>query len=154
MNKRKYIEVEKLNVVTNQQLYHEVKNEIIEIYKELSDANNNKNQDLFLKILLEKLDRSSTNKENYIRILFLLSIYCTYFHKLRNKIQIRNLDNTLNDQCFKKNNFVILDMDDNHKILLEDLITYFNTDANNLEDITGRMMKMMNDLDKIDVRNK
>ena len=154
MNKRKYIQAEKLNVVTNQQLYYEVKNEIIEIYKQLSHANNNKNQDLFLKILLEKLDRSSTNKENYIRILFLLSIYCTYFHNLKNKIQIRNLDNTLNDQCFKKNNFVILDLDDNHKILLEDLISYFNTDANNLEYITGRMIKMMNDLDKIDVRNK
>lgn len=154
MNKRKYIEVEKLNVVTNQQLYHEVKNEIKEIYQELSDANKNNNQDLFLKILLEKLDRSSTSKENYIRILFLLSIYCSYFHKLRNKVQIRNFDNTLNDECFKKNNFVILDMNYNHKILLEDLIAYFNTDANNLENITGRMMKIMNDLDKIEVEIK
>ena len=45
--------------------------------------------------------------------------------------------------------FVILDIDESHKVILRDISTYFNTDATNLEEITG---KILYDLNQIDIQ--
>ena len=125
-----------------QELYSQAKEEIKEIYNKLKSETSINNEKL-LKIFIE-LDK----KDSYFRVLFLLSLYCTYFHKIKNKIDIKQLSN-LNQECFKKHNFVILDINDSHKIIIEDLATFFNTDATNLEPITG---KILYDLNKIDIQ--
>ena len=142
----------KIHVIYNpelnkQELYFEAKKEIKKIYEELKECNFNKNEnDKMLKIFIE-LDK----KDHYFRLLFLLSMYCTYFHKIKDKVDIKRLKNltNLNQECFKKHNFVILDINDSHKILLQDIATFFNTDATNLEPITG---KILYDLNQIDVQ--
>lgn len=139
----------KIQVIYNpeldkQELYFEAKQEIKKIYEELKQFDFTKNEnDEILKIFIE-LDK----KDSYFRLLFLLSVYCTYFHKIKHKIDIKKLSN-LNEECFKKHNFVILDINDSHKILLENLAIFFNTDATNLEPITG---KILYDLNQIDVQ--
>ena len=145
----------KIHVIYNpelnkQELYFEAKQEIKKIYEELKESYFTKNEnDEMLKIFIE-LDK----KDSYFRLLFLLSMYCTYFHKIKHKINVKKLNSLnnltdLNQECFKKHNFVILDINDSHKILLQDLATFFNTDATNLEPITG---KILYDLNQIDVQ--
>lgn len=139
--------------IDKQELYLEAKEEIKKIYNELKKHNfsenynesyiDNENTRSILNIKM-KID----NKESYFRILFLLSIYCNYFHRIKNNIDIKKLSN-LQNECFKKHNFVILDIDESHKVILRDISTYFNTDATNLEEITG---KILYDLNQIDIQ--
>ena len=128
------------------ELYNEAKEEIKEIYKSLKKSHLDKKEEEILNIYY-KLDN---NKNNYFRLLFFLSLYCTYFHKIKHKINIKKLSDIQNE-CYKKHNFFILDIDDSHNEILERISTFFNTDSNNLEPITG---KILYDLHNIDVQYK
>ena len=77
-------------------------------------------------------------------------MYCTYFHKIKHKIDVKK-SSDIQHECYKKHNFFILDIDDTHKKILEGIVTYFNTDSNNLEPITG---KILHDLYSIDIEYK
>lgn len=133
------------NKLDKKELYENAKQEIKDIYNSLSNAHLNDKEQEILNIKLN-LD----NKDNYFRLLFLLSVYCSYFHKIKNKIDIKNINLTdLNKECFKKHNFVILDISNIHYELLQDISIYFNTDANNLEPITG---KILHDLHNINIK--
>lgn len=145
MSKRK-IQVIYNPKLNKKELFFEAKEEIKEIYDSLKKNHLDKKENNILDIYL-KLD---TTKDSYFRILFFLSLYCTYFHKIKNKIDIKKLS-SLQYECFKKHNFIILDIDDTHKEILQNISTYFNTDANNLEEITG---KILLDLYNIDVQYK
>ena len=140
----------KIEVIYNpkfdkKELYSLAKDEIRSIYNSLVSNTLNKKQEDILKIFL-KID----NKDSYFRILFLLSLYCNYFHKIKNKINVDKLTN-LKDECYKKHNFVILDLSDIHKDILEDISIYFNTDSNNIENISG---KILYDINSIDIQLK
>ena len=52
-------------------------------------------------------------------------------------------------ECYKKHNFFILDIDDTHKKIFNSIVHYFNTDAINIEPISG---KILHDLYSIDVQ--
>ena len=132
--------------LSKKKLYNEAREEIKEIYKSLKKSHLDNKEEQILNIYL-KLDN---NKDNYFRLLFFLSMYCTYFHKIKRKIDIKKLGD-VQDECYKKHNFFILDIDDSHNKILEQIVTYFNTDANNLEPITG---KILYDLTMIDVLYK
>lgn len=145
MPKRK-IEVIYNNELDKKELYHEAKEEIHKIYESIKNSNVDEKQEKILNIYLH-LDK---NKNYYFRLLFFLSLYCSYFHKIKHKIDIKKLT-PLQNECYKKHNFFILDINDSHKYILQDLVTYFNTDAMNLEPITG---KILYDLNNIDVQLK
>lgn len=148
----------KIEVIYNpnldkQELFLEAKEEIKKIYNELKKHDFPK--DYYKSNIDDKNSRSILNinmkidnKDSYFRVLFLLSLYCTYFHKIKHKIDITKLTN-LQNECFKKHNFVILDTNDSHKLILRDISIYFNTDASNLEEITG---KILHDLNQIDIK--
>jgi hypothetical protein len=139
----------KINVIYNsdldkKELYFMAKNEINEIYNNLKKSSLEKKEKEILNIYF-KLDK---NKDNYFRILFFLSLFCSYFHKIKHKINVKKLTN-LQYECYKKHNFFILDIDNSHEHIMKQIITYFNTDSNNLEPITG---KILFDLYNIDVQ--
>lgn len=134
MSKRK-IEVIYNPQLNKQELYNQAKEEIRDIYKSLKQSHLNEKEEEILKIY-NKLDNK---KDNYFRLLFFLSLFCTYFHKIKHKIDVKKLTSVQNE-CYKKNNFVILDIDNSHKQIIEGLVTYFNTDAINLEPITGKIL--------------
>ena len=145
MPKRK-IEVIYNPELDKQELYNQAKQEIKEIYDSLKQSHLDKKEEEILKIY-SKLDN---RKDNYFRLLFFLSMYCTYFHKIKHKINVKKLT-SLQNECYKKHNFIILDIDDTHKEIFDSIVTYFNTDATNLEPITG---KILYDLYSIDVQYK
>ena len=143
MSKRK-IEVIYNPELDKKELYNQAKEEIKEIYKSLKKSHFDKKEGEILNIY-SKLDN---DKDNYFRLLFFLSIYCTYFHKIKHKIDVKKLSD-IQHECYKKHNFFILDIDDSHKEILEGIVTYFNTDSNNIEPITG---KILHDLYSIDIQ--
>ena len=145
MPKRK-IEVIYNPELNKQELYTQAKEEIKEIYKSLKKSHLDEKEEEILKIY-SKLDNK---KDNYFRLLFFLSLYCTYFHKIKHKIDVKKLSE-VQHECYKKHNFFILDIDDTHKEIFDAIVTYFNTDATNLEPITG---KILYDLYNIDVQYK
>lgn len=121
--------------LNKKELYFQAKEEIKEIYKSLKNSHLNKKEKEILNIYT-KLDN---HKDNYFRLLFFLSLFCTYFHKIKHKINLQKLSD-IQHECYKKHNFFILDIDDTHKEILEGIVTYFNTDATNLEPITGKIL--------------
>ena len=135
MSKRK-IEVVYDKNLSKEQLYQNAKQEIKYIYDSLKNQKQTKKDKEFYD-LLSNIDK---NKDSYFRVLFLLSLYCNYFHKIKDKINIAKLDSSLISECYKKNNFFILDTQDNHLELLNDISTFFNTDAINIEEITGKIL--------------
>jgi hypothetical protein len=142
MSKRK-IQVIYDSKLNKKELFESAKEEIIEIFNKLKSnkSKSDKNEQLLNELL--KLDNE---KDNYFRMLFILSLYCSYFHK--NKL-LKNNKSDLSfpiDECYKKHNFVILDIDDNHHEILNDLAIYFNTDATNLEPITGKILYDLHNL--------
>jgi hypothetical protein len=145
MPKRK-IEVIYNPELDKKELYFQAREEIKEIYKSLEKSNFDEKEEEILNIY-SKLDN---DKDNYFRLLFFLSMYCTYFHKIKHKIDVKKLSD-IQHECYKKHNFFILDIDDTHKKILEGIVTYFNTDSNNLEPITG---KILHDLYSIDIEYK
>lgn len=128
------------------ELYSQAREEIKEIYKSLKKSHLDEKEEEILNIY-SKLDN---DKDNYFRLLFFLSIYCTYFHKIKHKIDVKKLSD-IQHECYKKHNFFILDIDHTHKEILKGIVTYFNTDSNNIESITG---KILYDLNNIDVQYK
>ena len=122
------------------------KKEIQQIYKSLKQSHIHKKEEEIYKIY-NKLDN---DKDKHFRLLLFLSMYCTHFHKIKHKINIKNLS-SLKHECYKKNNFIILDIDDTHKEIINSIVTYFNTDSTNIEPITG---KILYDLYNIDVQCK
>lgn len=146
MSKRK-IEVIYDKNLSKEQLYQNAKQEIKDIYNSLKNQKQTKKEKEFNE-LLSNIDK---NKDSYFRVLFLLSLYCNYFHKIKHKLDITKLNSSLTSECYKKNNFVILDTQNNHLELLNDISTFFNTDAINIEEITG---KMLYDLYNIDIQLK
>jgi len=132
--------------MSKDELFKNAKDEVKDLYLQIkqnestfedtSNATIKQKQDKLLNILL-KLDNG---KDKYFRILFLLSLYCTYFHQIKHKIDIKKLNSELISECYKKYNFVILDMSGSHKKIIEDISIYFNTDATNLEPITGKIL--------------
>ena len=145
MSKRK-IEVIYNPELDKNELYYQAGQEIKEIYKSLKQSHLDEKDEEIFKIY-SILDN---NKDNYFRLLFFLSLYCSYFHKIKHKIDVKKLSD-VQHECYKKHNFYILDIDDNHKEIFNALLTYFNTDATNLELITG---KILHDLYSIDVQYK
>ena len=145
-----------LNIIYNPIYYNkntlkiEVKNEIKNIFKNLKEAHN-KDSDKFLDLLLE-LDNNN-NYNNNFRLLFFYSLFCTYYHA--HKYKFKNITFPIK-HCYTKDGFVILEKDKlvildqngSYKQLLEDISIYFNTDANNIEPITG---KILQDLQNINV---
>ena len=152
MSKRK-IQVIYNPKLDKQELYLEAKEEIKKIYNELKkndfpeDYDKSNIDDENARSILN-INMKIDNKDSYFRVLFLLSLYCSYFHKIKHKIDVKKLTN-LQNECFKKHNFVILDTNDSHKLILRDISIYFNTDASNLEAITG---KILHDLNQIDIQ--
>lgn len=156
MSKRK-IEVIYDSKLNKKELFENAKEEIIEIFNKLksnksksnkskSNKPKNNNNEMLLNELLDELLKLDNEKDNYFRMLFILSLYCSYFHK--NKL-LKNNKSDLSfpiDECYKKHNFVILDIDDNHHEILNDLAIYFNTDATNLEPITGKILHDLHNL--------
>ena len=134
MPKRK-IDVIYDSQLDKQELYTQAKEEIKKIYQSLKKSHLDKKEEEILKIY-KKLDN---DKDNYFRLLFFLSIFCSYFHKIKHKIDIKKLSD-VQHECYKKHNFFILDIDDTHKEILEGILTYFNTDSNNIEPITGKIL--------------
>ena len=145
--------------IDKQELFEMAKGEVKQIYKNLlelvSDLNESSGEnkisiDNKIFNILHELD---SRKTDYFRKLFLLSVFCSYFHQIKNKINIQKLKYPLViNECFKKHNFVVLDVDSkNTEQLLLNLIHYFNTDANNLMEITG---KIFYDLQQIDLQLK
>lgn len=118
------------------------KNEIKKIYNELRQKKV-LNKDLLDTFL--KLDRE---KNGEFRLLFLYSLFCSYYHAHKGTIDIKKLVFPINI-CYKKNGFIILDNDSIHYEILRDISTYFNTDANNLMPITG---KILHDLNNIQIK--
>ena len=145
MPKRK-IEVIYNPELDKKELYYQAREEIKEIYKSLEKSHFDEKEEEILNIY-SKLDN---DKDNYFRLLFFLSMYCTYFHKIKHKIDVKK-SSDIQHECYKKHNFFILDIDDTHKKILEGIVTYFNTDSNNLEPITG---KILHDLYSIDIEYK
>ena len=145
MPKRK-IEVMYNKEINKKELYFQAKEEIKEIYKSLKKSHLDKKEEEILNIY-SKLDN---DKDNYFRLLLFLSLYCTYFHEIKYKINVKKLS-AVQHECYKKHNFFIIDIDDIHKEILEGIVTYFNTDSNNLEPITG---KILYDLYNINVQYK
>ena len=147
MSKRK-IEVIYDSKLNKKELFENAKEEIIEIFNKLKSnkSKSNKSKSDKNEQLLNELLKLDNEKDNYFRMLFILSLYCSYFHK--NKL-LKNNKNDLSfpiDECYKKHNFVILDIDDNHHEILNDLAIYFNTDATNLEPITGKILYDLHNL--------
>lgn len=144
----------KINVIYNsdldkKELYFMAKNEIKEIYNSLKKSNlDEKEEEIFN--IYNKLDK---NKDNYFRILFFLSLFCSYFHKIKHKINVKKLTN-LQYECYKKHNFFILDIDNSHQEIMKKIITYFNTDSNNLEPITGEILFDLYNIDVQLIKNK
>lgn len=141
----------KINVIYNsytdkKELYSMAKNQILEIYNSLKKNYLDNKDEKILNIFLN-LD---LKKDNYFRILFLISLYCSYFHKIKKNIDIKTLSD-LQNECYKKYNFYIVDIDNSYIDILKNLSIYFNTDANNLEPITG---KILADLNNIEVQLK
>ena len=144
MSKRK---LEIIYDVNKKKLFENAKVEIEELYNELLKLKINEDNDKLF-ILLNKIDH---NKDNYFKILFLLSLYCNYFYKVKQNINTRHLE--VSEECFKRNNFKFLINYNTelHRDILELFTTYFNTDAVNLIPLTG---KILNDLNKIDIEFK
>lgn len=144
----------KINVIYNsdldkKELYFMAKNEIKEIYNSLKKSNlNEKEEEIFN--IYNKLDK---NKDNYFRVLFFLSLFCSYFHEIKHKINVKKLTN-LQYECYKKHNFFILDIDNSHQEIMKKIITYFNTDSNNLETITGKILFDLYNIDVQLIKNK
>ena len=130
--------------LNKKELFFEAKQEIKDIYNSLKKNTLDNKQEEILNIYT-KLDK---NKDNYFRFLFFLSLYSSYFHKIKHEIDIKKLT-SLQHECYKKHNFIILDIDDSHKDILQNISTFFNTDSINLEPITG---KILFDLYNIDVQ--
>ena len=156
MSKRK-IHVIYNSELDKQELYSEAKQEIKNIYNEIKQSDFYKIEESDEnKLKLLKIFKKFDNEDNYFRILFLLSVYCTYLHKvkhkMKHKLDIRKLSN-LNKECFKKHNFVILDTDNSYKLIFRDLITFFNTDSNNIEEITGDMLQHFNNIEVELIKN-
>ena len=123
-----------------------VKKEIKEMYYNLLYNTNYKFQTR-LNYLMRQLDN---NKSNYFRTLFLLSLFCSYYFYIKNNIKDINTFNlTAIKECYKSNNFYILDMDNSKEKIVRDLIHYFNTDATNIMPITG---KLLYDLHQIELQ--
>ncbi len=137
------MEVNDSKILNKKTLFNNAKKEIKRIYNKL------KTKSLDVLNLYLFLD---TKKNKYFRILLLLSLYCTYYHDIKNKINIKKLPKTLIpnliNECYKKNNFVILKLSKSHVKIMEDLAIYFNTDANNIEPLSGIIL---NDLNKINI---
>ena len=120
--------------INKKELYFNAKKKIKNIHNSLK-KNHHKNPDKILKKYLD-LDKST---DNYFRILFFLSLYCSYIHKIKHKINTSKLSK-LTKECYKKYNFVILDLDNSHTEILQDISTFFNTDSQNIEPITGKIL--------------
>ena len=123
MAKRK-IDVIYNKKLDNQELFIMSKNEVLNLYKQLKE---NYDDDNIRKIdyILTNID---TNHNYYFKVLFLLSLYCSYFHKIKKNLNIQIINSlNLKDECYKKNNFVILDLDQNHVNILKALTMFLNT---------------------------
>ena len=147
MSKRK-IEVIYDSKLNKKELFENAKEEIIEIFNKLKSnkSKSNKSKNNNINELLDELLKLDNEKDDYFRMLFILSLYCSYFHK--NKL-LKNNKSDLSfpiDECYKKHNFVILDIDYNHHEILNDLAIYFNTDATNLNPITGKILHDLHNL--------
>lgn len=146
MSKRK-LDVIYNDKLTKKELHQKVKQEIIDMYNSLKECNFSDN------VTKEDLNKITTlfsqidNKGKDFIKLFLLSLFCSYFFSIRNKINIYNDHDDLYNECFTKYNFVFLDINDTHKTILKDLVVYFNTDATNLHSITGQILNTLNNID-------
>lgn len=137
----------KIKVIFNKNLnkkkiYDISKQEVLKIYNSLKE-----NYYDYQKILNITLNLD-LKKNNEFRILFLLSLYCSYIHyaKKKHNINLTKLSKIKN-YCFKKYNFYIVDIDDSYVNILKNLSVYFNTDANNLEPITGKILADLNNIE-------
>lgn len=123
------------------------KKELIQIYTELiEELKRNDNNDKFIQLIVN-LDRFNNNKTIE---LFLISLYCNVFYhyygrkkgQLREKIKFTPFNN-----CKK---YVVFTFYNKYtEKLLEKLVYYFNTDATNIQSVTGEIMQ---DLRKMDIR--
>lgn len=145
MDKRK-IDVIYNKKLDNKELFEMSKNEVLNLYQQLKE---NYDDDNIYKInyILTNID---TNHNYYFKVLFLLSLYCSYFHKIKNNLNIQTINSLhLKDECYKKNNFVILDLDQNHVNILKTLTMFLNTDAVKLEKKYSG--KLLDDINKIQI---
>lgn len=123
------------------------KKELIQIYKDLiKELKTKDNNDKFIRLILN-LDLNNNDKTIE---LFLISLYCNVFYhyygqkkgQLGEKIEFTPFNN-----CKK---YVVFTFYNKYtEKLLEKLVYYFNTDANNIQSVTG---KIMQDLRKMDIR--
>ena len=125
---------------TKQNIIKSAKNEIKEIYNELrlKKVLNINLLDTFLKL--------DNEKDGEFRLLFLYSLFCSYYHAHKGEIDHKKIFFPLN-QCYKKDGFIILDSDNLHLKILEDISTFFNTDAYNLMPITGKILADLNNIE-------
>ena len=85
--------------------------------------------------------------DNKIKTLFLLSLFCNVFHHIYGK-KSGQLDRPLNFKPkIRCNNYTIFTYNnDKTDKLLQDLVTFFNTDATNLLPITGLILQDLNEM--------
>lgn len=125
---------------TKENVVQSVKNEIKQIYNEL------RRKKVLNKDLLDTFLQLDIEKDGEFRLLFLYSLFCSYYHAHKGEIDPKKIIFPLN-QCYKKNGFIILASDDIHNDILKDISMYFNTDANNLMPITGKILEDLNNIE-------
>tara|TARA_Y100000389_G_C17315866_1_gene440422 strand:- start:477 stop:863 length:387 start_codon:yes stop_codon:yes gene_type:complete len=122
-----------------------MKQELRKIYDEfiksldLNDRMNNKMYKLAIEI--------DSNLDNKIKTLFLISLFCTVFHYIYGE-KSGQLRKSLNFKPkIRCNNYTIFTYNnDKTDKLLQDLVTFFNTDATNLLPITGLILQDLNEM--------
>lgn len=85
--------------------------------------------------------------DSKLKVLFLISLYCNVFYKIygtKTGQLGENLNYSPNISC---KNFRVFTYKDPHTVrLLQNLVTYFNTDANYLIPITGLILQDLNNM--------
>ena len=97
--------------------------------------------------MLKLVHNIDININNKIKTLFLISLFCNVFYHIygKNRGQLKKkLNFSPKIRC---NNYNIFAYDNNKTDkLLKDLVTFFNTDANNLLPITGLILQDLNNM--------
>tara|TARA_B100001093_G_scaffold262529_1_gene250950 strand:- start:934 stop:1404 length:471 start_codon:yes stop_codon:yes gene_type:complete len=125
-------------------LINMAKYELKKIYKKMKNKIKDDNFDIDNELL--ELD----SKDKIFKNLFLTSLYCSYYHLIKNEyiIDDSKLEFPVNSTCKIKNGFVILDNNLIHidilKHILQQSTHYFNTDANKILEITKEMLHDIN----------
>lgn len=140
-NKRELIKNSRQEIKNIMDEFKKIQNERKNIYN--TEELNNKNDEFF--DVLVKLD----NKNKTFIKLFALSLYCSYYHKYKHKIINKNELKFPINECFKPNNFIIIDVDNSSFEILHRMTHFFNTDSQNIDAFAT--VELLQDLNSLNV---